>query len=194
MTNAACDKLKAEIRIKAAGLRQLAHQSETDASAQLAGFCTLLIDRFQPQCIAGYWPIKTELDVTGLLSVLASRPGITTCLPRMGAPETKLDFHLWQPADTLDSGPYHTKQPFAHRSLIQPDLLLMPLLAFDQKLNRLGYGGGFYDRTLASFASTGHKVVAVGVGYNQQCIDEVPIGAFDQRLDGVLTPTGLYTG
>ena len=69
--------------------------------------------------------------------------------------------------------------------------MFVPLLAFDKNFNRLGYGGGFYDRTLASFARTGDKVVAIGIGFDVQEMENLPLGPFDRPLDGVLTPSGL---
>lgn len=191
MTSSELDDEKAKTRKQAAIQRREAQASQPDAASRLAGYSSLLLDEFTPRCIAGYWPIKTELDVFPLLTVIASHNELTLCLPITGAPETALRFHRWHPDDKLDIGPYNTRQPFAAAPHVVPDLILLPLLAFDENFNRLGYGGGFYDRTLASFARTGHKVAAIGIAYDQQKIDKVPTGNFDLALDGVLTPGGL---
>ena len=191
MTSSPFEDEKANTRKQAATLRREAQASHPEAASMLAGYSDLLLDEFKPRCIAGYWPIKTELDVFPLLSAFASHADLTLCLPITGAPETALSFHRWHPDDKLDIGPYNTRQPFATAPHILPDLILLPLLAFDENFNRLGYGGGFYDRTLASFARTGHKVAAIGIAYDQQKIDKVPTGPFDRALDGVLTPGGL---
>ena len=191
MTSSAFDDEKAKTRKQAALLRREAQSGLPDAASMLAGNSGLLLEAFKPRCIAGYWSIKTELDVLPLLSACADHADVTLCLPITGAPETALRFHRWRLDDKLDIGPYNTRQPFAAAPHVIPDLILLPLLAFDENFNRLGYGGGFYDRTLASFASTGHKVSAIGIAYDQQKIDKVPTGPFDRALDGVLTPGGL---
>ena len=72
-----------------------------------------------------------------------------------------------------------------------PDVILAPMLAFDDEGWRLGYGGGFYDRTLAALRAGGRRVAALGIAYDGQVVDKVPTGPFDMRLDGVLTPSGL---
>ena len=194
MTQSGSDKIKAEARKKAAASRMAACQACPDAAEKLAAFAEHLITEFHPRNIAGYWPIKSELDVFPLLSALAIRPEVTLCLPITGTPGTALSFHHWQLGEELDIGPYNTRQPFANRPELVPDLMLVPMLAYDGKLNRLGYGGGFYDRTLASLADTGNTVSAIGVAYDDQKVDSVPTGLFDQRLDGVLTPSGLIIG
>ena len=194
MTQANTDRIKAETRKEAAASRLAASKANPDAAEKLARFAEQLIAEFHPQNIAGYWPIKSELDVFPLLSSLAMSQKVGLCLPITGAPETALSFHCWQLGDTLDIGPYDTRQPFPEKPELVPDLMLLPLLAFDEKLNRLGYGGGFYDRTLASLAHTGNTVMAIGIAYESQKIDKVPVGYFDRPLDGVLTPSELIMG
>ena len=89
---------------------------------------------------------------------------IRLCLPVTGLPETPLVFYHWHPGQPLDTGPYQTRQPFANTQPVIPDLILVPLLAFDKNFNRLGYGGGFYDRTLANFARTAIRWWPLGSG------------------------------
>ena len=72
-----------------------------------------------------------------------------------------------------------------------PDLVLMPLLTFDKNYYRLGYGGGFYDRTISKFRTTEKKACFVGVAYSGQAVDKVPIASTDEPMDGMLTPSGL---
>jgi 5-formyltetrahydrofolate cyclo-ligase len=89
----------------------------------------------------------------------------------------------------MDKAVWDIAEPRADQPKLEPDVLLVPLLAFDRQGWRLGYGGGFYDRTLAELR--GRKAVtAVGLGYDQQQVDAVPHLAYDQRLDWVLTPSG----
>lgn len=191
MTSPNPDALKAETRKNAARLRETAQAADLYASARIAEYAKRLVQHFHPRIVAGYWAIKTELDVIPLLAALGEVSDIRLCLPVTGPAETPLVFHHWHPGEPLDTGPYQTRQPFASTQPVIPDLMLVPLLAFDKNFNRLGYGGGFYDRTLASFARTGDKVAAIGVGFDVQEMENLPLGPFDRPLDGVLTPSGL---
>ena len=89
-------------------------------------------------------------------------------------------------------GPYGTKQPPAGSDNCLPDVILAPMLAFDAYGWRLGYGGGFYDRTIANLRGLGKQVTVIGIAYDGQILDKVPTGPFDMPLDAVLSPTGLF--
>ncbi len=182
---------KDALRCMAAGLRQDAAMKWPQADKCLAGYAGALNARFSPQAVAGYWPIKTELSVLPLMTGLCANSRVRLALPLTGPPGTALAFHQWHPGEALDSGPYGTCQPFAKSPRLDPDVILLPLLAFDSTGARLGYGGGFYDRSLASFRRTGHNITAIGIGYDEQQVAQVPVGRYDQRLDAVLTPSGL---
>jgi 5-formyltetrahydrofolate cyclo-ligase len=95
-------------------------------------------------------------------------------------------FRAWRPGDPLEAGVFGTLQPAASCEVLEPDALLMPLLACDGEGWRLGYGGGFYDRTLDDLRKR-RQVTAIGVGFDLQLVPEVPHGADDQRLDWLLT-------
>ena len=95
-------------------------------------------------------------------------------------------FRAWRPGDPLEAGVFGTLQPSARREVVEPEALLVPLLACDGEGCRLGYGGGFYDRTLALLRAR-RSVTAVGVGFDAQLVPEVPHGPGDQRLDWLLT-------
>ncbi|MEK9760301.1 MAG: 5-formyltetrahydrofolate cyclo-ligase, partial [Candidatus Puniceispirillum sp.] len=108
--------------------------------------------------------------------------------PEAGQP---LQFLDWRPGDRLVDGRFGTKQPVAGAVRVRPHVVLVPLLAFDLAGGRLGYGGGYYDRSIAALRDDGMPVVAIGVGYDGQRVDKVPVGPYDMPLDAVLTPTGL---
>ena len=108
-------------------------------------------------------------------------------LPVVVAPETPLAFRRWQPDMALDGGGFGTfHPPNTNSPEVIPDLLLIPLLAFDTQGFRLGWGGGFYDRTLADLRATA-PVIAVGVGYHGQRVDDVPHTPEDEILDWIIT-------
>ncbi|MFA7431521.1 MAG: 5-formyltetrahydrofolate cyclo-ligase [Rhodospirillaceae bacterium] len=135
--------------------------------------------------VAGYWPMRGEIDVLPVLSVLAER-GQVTALPAVVDRKAPLVFRRWAPGDALEDGLYGTRHPLAEAEEVRPVCLLVPLLAFDRKGVRLGYGGGFYDRTLAALRAVG-PVVAVGVAYAGQEVDALPAEPHDERLDWVVT-------
>jgi 5-formyltetrahydrofolate cyclo-ligase len=134
--------------------------------------------------VSGFWPIGEEIDVRPLLHALHERGHsiVLPVTPRRGNP---LTFGIWRPGDVLQPERFGTVRPVGAPAV--PDFLLVPLLAFDRHGHRLGYGGGFYDRTLA--ALPGH--FALGVGYAVQQVDSVPAGPHDIRLDAVATDRGV---
>jgi len=138
--------------------------------------------------VSGYWPMGDEMDVRPLLTALAGL-GHLCLLPVVPAPRQALVFRLWVPGDALEEGVFGTRHPGAGRPSLSPRIVLAPLLAFDRAGYRLGYGGGFYDRTLAGLRGFG-GVTAVGVGFADQQVDSVPHEAHDQRLDWIVTEQG----
>jgi 5-formyltetrahydrofolate cyclo-ligase len=135
--------------------------------------------------VSGFWPMGSEIDPRPLLEVLSAR-GHPIGLPVVTAPATPLTFRAWKPGDILKPGGFNTEVPDADKPEIEPDILLVPLLAFDRQGFRLGYGGGFYDRTLSALRETGARL-AVGVAFAAQEVEAVPRGDYDQSLDMILT-------
>jgi len=135
--------------------------------------------------VSGYWPMRSELDPRPILTALSAR-GHPLCLPVVAGKARPLVFRAWHPGDALVAGGYGTQVPDAGQEVVVPHLLLVPLLAFDRAGYRLGYGGGFYDRTLAALRAAG-PVVAVGLAFCAQEVDTVPHDATDARLDWIVT-------
>ena len=138
-----------------------------------------------PAVVSGFWPIKEEIDIRPLMIELFNQ-GCQLALPVVQGKGQRLLFRAWRPGDALEAGVFGTLQPLPKREVIEPEALLVPLLACDQDGWRLGYGGGFYDRTVAALRARG-RVAAVGVGFDAQRVPEVPHGPQDQRLDWLLT-------
>ena len=138
-----------------------------------------------PAVVSGFWPIKEEIDIRPLLVEL-SNEGCQLALPVVQGKGLPLIFRAWRPGDPLEAGVFGTLQPSAKREVMEPDALIVPLLACDEEGWRLGYGGGFYDRTLAGLRAK-KTITAVGVGFNDQLVPQVPHGPSDQRLDWLLT-------
>lgn len=129
--------------------------------------------------VAGYWPMKGELDPLPLMQALAGR-GFALALPRM-TPHG-LDFHAWHAGDLMEAGAFGTREPRPSAPRVDPDLILTPLLAFDAKGGRLGFGKGFYDRAFAALPGTKR----LGLAYAFQQVEAVPDEAHDAPLDAVL--------
>ncbi len=137
--------------------------------------------------VSGFWPIGGEANVMPLLKALGAR-GLEMALPVVPGRGQPLEFRQWQPDDPMDSGPFGIAEPKSTAPVIEPDMLLVPLLAFDRAGGRLGYGGGYYDRTLAGLRA-GKRILAVGIAYAAQECPTVPCGDHDAPLDWVLTET-----
>lgn len=138
--------------------------------------------------ISGYYPVRDELDCLGLLHRLASQ-GYRITLPVVAASRL-LHFRLWSPGDPTSPGPFDIPQPLRTAPEADPDLLLLPVLAFDASGRRLGYGGGFYDSTLARLRAVRPRI-AIGVAFDEQEWDALPLEPHDELLDGAITPSGL---
>jgi 5-formyltetrahydrofolate cyclo-ligase len=138
-----------------------------------------------PTVVSGFWPMAEELDIRPLMIELHNQ-GCQLALPVVVAKKQPLVFRAWRPGDPLEAGVFGTLHPHPTRQAIEPDALIVPLLAVDEEGWRLGYGGGFYDRTLEALRAK-KGITAVGVGFNAQLIPEVPHGPSDQRLDWLLT-------
>jgi 5-formyltetrahydrofolate cyclo-ligase len=188
-SNESLAAVKRGLRAVATEARAEAHASLGDAAgARLArhglGFLHLGLQR----SVSGFMSFGTEIDVLPLMGRLAAN-GWRTAMPVIEAPRTPLAFRAWKPGDPMIPGVWNIPRPLDTAELVEPDVLLVPLLAFDRFGHRLGYGGGFYDRTLAKLRGT-KPVVAVGIGFSAQEMAEIPCAPFDQPLDWILTENG----
>jgi 5-formyltetrahydrofolate cyclo-ligase len=138
--------------------------------------------------VSGFSAIRDEIDPALLLHRLAGE-GHPLALPVMQGKGRPLLFRAWAPGDAMGAAQWGIAEPLPEKPELEPDVVLVPLLAFDAHGYRLGYGGGFYDRTLAGLRAR-KPVIAVGIGYDELRIDAVPHLDYDQRLDWVLTPSG----
>lgn len=185
MTNDVTEEKRA-LRVKAAEARRIAHGADADAQAGRAVAAHFLARVTVPATavIGGYWPTGTEIDVRPLLIALHER-GHMCGLPvvQRGRP---LTFHRWRPEDSLVRGVFDIQVPDHHTPTVEPDVLVMPLLAFDAKGMRIGYGGGYYDRTIPAIRAR-KKLLAVGIAYAAQEVERVPADKVDQRLDWIVT-------
>lgn len=143
--------------------------------------------------VSAYSAMGPEIDPAPLVERLAAS-GFSTCLPVIQPKGSPLKFRAWQPGERLVARTWGIREPADDAPEVDPDILLVPLLAFDRRGMRLGYGGGYYDRTLERLRAL-KPITAVGLAYREQEISVVPSGPHDQPLDWVLTDEGpLRTG
>jgi 5-formyltetrahydrofolate cyclo-ligase len=158
------------------------------AGAQLADHGLSFLKITPGAVVSGFSAIRDEIDPAALLARLHAA-GYRICLPVMEGKGLPLVFRAWSPGDAMGKVQWGIAEPLPDKPVLEPDVVLVPLLAFDATGYRLGYGGGFYDRTLARLRAI-KPVVAVGVAYDELKVDAVPHQGYDQPLDWVLTPSG----
>jgi len=181
---------KAQLRKSAMLLRKKLYDHNKDTAA------TALIefaDGFEPEnsgdAVSGYVPMGSEIDAMALLRRFFER-GFALGLPLVTAPATALTFLDYRPGDVLVKGSFDVFTPEHSAPHVVPTILLVPLLAFDRTGYRLGYGGGFYDRTLELLRKQ-KPIRAIGLAFSGQEVEAVPHDALDQPLDAVLCENGL---
>ncbi|MBO6946926.1 MAG: 5-formyltetrahydrofolate cyclo-ligase [Rhodospirillales bacterium] len=163
------------------GIRLAAHVRDKAETLGLAGV---------PKTASVFWSMGNEIDTGPLLKILHTM-GHRTALPVVAKKAAPLIFRLWAPGDALADGGFGTSIPAADAEEVTPDVLFVPLLAFDNDGFRLGYGGGFYDRTLEMLRAGSDDVIAIGVAFSGQRVDTVPRGPHDQPLDWIATELGV---
>lgn len=162
-------------------------------AARAAGGDAAALDReliaalapFAGAVLAGYWPIRDEADPRPAMAAHRG-PLVLPVVTGRGLP---LVFRRWQ-GGALEPGAFGTAHPSESAEVLVPNVLIVPLAGFDRRGNRLGYGGGFYDRTLESLRKSG-PVTALGLAFDCQRLDHIPAEPLDQPLDMIVTESGI---
>ncbi|MFO1106596.1 MAG: 5-formyltetrahydrofolate cyclo-ligase [Amaricoccus sp.] len=184
------DLLKETARAEGYVARARAHAAGCGAARQAAGHALLAISGHRDvRIVSAYLPIRTEIDPRPTMMALHGL-GYRLAVPVVEAPGRPLRFRAWSPGCALEPGPFNVMVPVAG-DWLEPDLLIVPLIAFDPQGHRLGYGGGFYDRTLQALRLR-RPIHAYGLAYEGQLVPAVPRGPTDAELDGVVTEAGLH--
>lgn len=182
---------KAELRARMRSQRKALRAALPGAPAEAAAHVHALLGSltFQPKTAAFYQAMGAEFDPTPVARALLKH-GLKLALPRVAERDRPLVFHAFAPGDRLAADAHGCSAPLAEAAVVEPELLIVPLLAFDPWGGRLGQGGGYYDRTLEVLAKRALRPAFVGLAYAGQEVDRVPGEAHDQKLDGVLTERG----
>ncbi len=186
MDHAETQALKANLRREASARRKQAHAAHPQAgSALLQHFKTAILVP-AGAAVSGFWPMGDEIDIVPLLSQLHAS-GHPVGLPVVVKKGEPLIFRAWHPGLALVDGGFRTEVPPQGSPELVPEILIVPLLAFDAEGYRLGYGGGFYDRTLEKLRKSDLRPLAVGVAFSAQHVARVPRDQYDQPLDWIVT-------
>ena len=180
---------KGELRSAALAARDRLSEEQRTAAAQAIAARGLPVAVPKGAVVAGYSPIRNEIDPAPLMQLLALQ-GARLALPAVLARGKALAFRAWSPRDRLMLGPLGIPEPSPAAAELVPDILLVPLAAFDRLGHRIGYGAGHYDHTLAHLRKS-KPVTAIGLAFAAQEIETVPALQHDVALDYVLTETRL---
>ena len=165
---------------------ELAPEKRRQRSAAVEQRLATLLKRLGTRILGAYWPVKGEFDPLPLAGRLIAE-GWRVALPAAIAKDSPLEYRAWQPGDAMENGRHGIPEP-AQRALVTPEILLLPLVGFDDGLHRLGYGGGYFDRTLAALSP---RPIAIGVGFEAQRLDTIHPRPHDLTLDAIVTEAQL---
>ena len=178
---------KAALRRQAFDARKIAHKSNLDEVAN-THLIAAVKGRGAATCVAGYMPIRTEISPILAMTHL-HETGTEIAVPVIVAQDTALKWARWTPDDDMVEGAFKALVP-ADPIYIIPDLVVCPLVAFDAQGGRLGYGGGFYDRSLEELRAV-RPTAALGFAYSAQELPQIPQEKTDQPLDAIVTERGV---
>ena len=187
MADPDCEEAKAALRLKARNARAaILNSTRPEAARAVAAHFFDAVPLAPTDIVAGYWRIKDEMDCQPILVRLMD--GLQpVCLPVVVGDEQPLELRLWEQGAPLYEAGFGTLAPSELSPQVEPDVIIMPLLGFDKRGTRLGYGGGYYDRTLERLS---RRPRLVGIAFAAQELDDIPREAHDVPLDIIITEAG----
>ena len=173
---------KSEIRNKIYQLRKKNHHKDLNInSSKLLKF--LEKKKINNKIVGGYYPYNYEVNTLDILKDL-ERKNYLISLPKISK-DNKMKFYKWSFKEPLSINIHGIPEPISKKK-INPEILLVPLVAYDSKFNRLGYGGGYYDKYISS-KKHNKKIIKIGLGFSFQKIDKLPTNQYDEKLDYIIT-------
>ena len=191
LIDGALAKAKATLRAEMLDRRKTLSRVESNAAAGLKRCISSVFGDRTDRLVAGYVALGDELNPSDALGALHAQ-GVPLALPVAEKQVSAMIFRQWSPDDALVPGPFGTVCPPDTAEIVQPDIVLVPLVAFDRSGYRLGFGRGYYDRTLSALRQCKY-IVSYGIAFDGQEVDVVPRSDWDERLDGIITPTRLVS-
>jgi 5-formyltetrahydrofolate cyclo-ligase len=190
MSDASPTPSKANLRAAALAARDALSEVQRAAAAAAVAECGLPIEILPGMIVSGYAPIRSEIDPMPLMLKLAAQ-GARLALPTVTARGQSLSFRAWSAGNKMVLGPLGILEPSPAAAELIPDVMLVPLAAFDRLGHRIGYGAGHYDRSLAHLRKS-NAITAIGIAFAAQEIEAVPALSHDVPLDYVLTETRMF--
>lgn len=183
---------KKSLREKLFKKREILFKEDNGMAARLVASQVIMLPELDNlRVISGYYTMKGELDCLVILKALHAA-FYKIALPAIVAKDHPLSFYEWDFKADLIKGPFGTKEVVQKEEVITPEILLVPLLGFDLEGNRLGYGGGYYDRTIELLRKNNPKLITIGVAYEGQKVKVLPKEIHDQKLNMVVTENKTY--
>jgi 5-formyltetrahydrofolate cyclo-ligase len=184
-SSASVEESKAALRQQALALRDMLPANARRAAAEAIAARKLPLAIAPGTIVSGFMPLKSEINPLPLLQKLAEA-GARLALPAIAGRGKPLMMRAWQFGAPLDRGQWGIREPKPEAAEVEPDILLVPLLAFDRKGYRIGYGAGYYDMTIHRLRTI-KSVTAIGIAFAAQEVPKIPTTERDERLDLVLT-------
>lgn len=181
-----------KLTLRTLGITRRAALPETERAAVAFSVAAMLYSSLPvaAKIIAGYYPIRDELDARIALRMQVNQRQL--CLPVVKQGSKVLEFRTWKPDTPMEKGFYGIPCPVEGSEILSPDVVLVPLAAFDARKHRIGYGAGYYDATLAALRQQNQAVIAIGVAYACQEVPEIPDSPQDIVLDMIITEKGMF--
>ena len=173
---------KSSIRKKLINLRKKNYSKKFSINP-IKLFKLLEKKKLRSKIIGGYYPFNYELEILNILEEL-EKNNYTFSLPKVSK-NNEMNFFKWSKSEPLKVNKYGIPEPISNEK-IYPNILLIPLVGFDYHLNRLGYGGGYYDRYLSK-RKIKNELLKIGVGFSFQKVKNIPVDKYDQKLDCIIT-------
>lgn len=143
--------------------------------------------------VGGFVSCRGEIDLSETMRQLGER-GHSLCLPVIESSDKPLYFRKWRVGEAFETGRYGISVPVAGAPVLRPEVLLVPMVAFDRRGHRLGYGAGYYDRTIARLREVEPSLLTIGVAFSEQEVERIPEGDHDQVLDMIVTDKEVIKG
>ena len=174
--------VKSNIRFKLIKLRKLKNRKNIKENISKI-INTLKIYNYEKKIVGGYYPVNFEMDDLHILNELEKKK-IKLSLPVIKT-NNDMDFYIWNSDDILHVNKFGIPEPSKLKK-VYPDIIFIPLVAFDKNLYRIGYGGGYYDRYINKIQKK-KKVFKIGIAHSSQKINKVPLNKYDRKLDIIIT-------